>query len=766
MKTRGFGGALCALLLVVGACVPGCDDPVPGPIGGVLLVVRCFEAEAPSRFEEIAAIELRYERIEGIVRAPSGETARYVLDAADRVVLLPNADQDVLVAQLQVPVGELEQLRIFPSSVVLHLRSGAAVVLDPETADLPSWSHTGLKIVPDEATPVVVEGDRLTGVRALLHFDDRLVRNGPRAQTARGWKLKPTWPAEPFEPNPAADEPGVFVDELNVVFERDVSSARASEIVAGLGATVLREPILSTWYRVRLPVTQNLETAVAYFDGFPGEVVTAIPAVNLALRDHATPLEGVDPNQSLVGLPEAWHLAAERDPSGLVGSAHVRVAIIDSYVDVTNPDLRRNIWINQGELPAELFDANNDGDITPGEIEPWDCDPPGAPDLLITFYDLDCAPPGTIQPVDVNDNGLIDAEDLVNDTDWADAVDDDDNDLFDDLVGWDFSWEPDDRFNRGRHVFRSSYSPSYTRHGTEVASVVGAEASNGAGGTAGLGVAGTVHRVSIVPLVASAGSSLTMPSEELAEAIRYAERQDFDVVNISAGYTFLRAGASTGCGDGSEAIPKIPEDVFAAGRAAAISGYRSLFLAPSRSLYVLATGNNGYDLDQSGIFDLPWGALSAIPEVAPGVVHVGGGLDEQNKAPFSSYGSGDAIDLYAPSVNWRVASTGGCQCQTIACRDEGGALLDVCVNDPSLECPFEPRARFCVISGTSVAAPAVAGAAALLLTGTARLRGDPAAVRDALLNSARTVSGYAVCGGETFGGRVLDVGALLSAEAP
>lgn len=200
-----------------------------------------------------------------------------------------------------------------------------------------------------------------------------------------------------------------------------------------------------------------------------------------------------------IGATLAWNLAT--------GSLRTAVGVIDTGIDYTHPDLYKNIWLNQGEVPQNLGLVDTDGDG------------------LITFWDLN-EPANAGKVADVNHNGRIDGGDVLGDPRWADGLDNDGNGKVDDLIGWDFVNNDNDPYDDHSH-------------GTHVAGTIGAMGNNA------LGVVGVNWKVQLAALkfLAANGSGYTSAA---VAALNYAVSMGIQITNNSwggGGYSAALANA-------------------------------------------------------------------------------------------------------------------------------------------------------------------------------------------------------------------------------
>jgi subtilisin family serine protease len=133
-----------------------------------------------------------------------------------------------------------------------------------------------------------------------------------------------------------------------------------------LGMVEIGQRLLPGLQRVRLPADVSVQTALKALRSCDG-VAYAEPVYRIRLQTipddprfdeqwglHNDGQSGgaVDAD---VDAPEAW--------DALVGSGHTIVAVIDTGVDYTHPDLQANMWVNADEVAADGLDNDGNGFI-------------------------------------------------------------------------------------------------------------------------------------------------------------------------------------------------------------------------------------------------------------------------------------------------------------------------------------------------------------------------------------------------------------------
>jgi subtilisin family serine protease len=473
-----------------------------------------------------------------------------------------------------------------------------------------------------------------------------------------------------------ANGPQAIVERDNVALVRLAESANP-EVLSTYGGLVESTSARDLW-RVSYDSREALSAALVGFgqseqivwaEAEGRESVSVIPndtfffveyGLHNTGQQYASGLFGT--NDADIDAPEAW----DRRTSAL----SVVTANIDTGVNYTHPDLYKNIWINQGEIPASrkanLTDVDADG--------------------IITFWDLnDPINIGTNKISDFNGNARIDAGDLLeplvieNGVDagggWANGVSDEvGGDSFtDDIIGWDF--------------FNNDNNPMDDHgHGTHTSGTTAAIGNNGEG------VAGVAWKAQIMVLkrFGSSGSSATSFG---TLSVAYSVLKGAQVSNNSWG----GSGFSQGLYDAVE-------DARDAGQ-----------------IFIASAGNNASDIDITPAYPAAFDLAN--------VVSVAATTANDGLASFSNYGD-VTVDLGAP-----------------------GDVIGSTYHD--LNNPYV------YMSGTSMAGPHVAGAAALVKA--QRPSWGYAEIKAHLLS---TVDPLASLAGKTVTGGRLNLQKALANVAP
>jgi serine protease len=400
---------------------------------------------------------------------------------------------------------------------------------------------------------------------------------------------------------PAIDLTGLAVNpaaysqtDILVTFRPGAGSSPAPALAGTAVGPAL--PLVSGLYQVDLTGSVTVAEALAAYRADP-RVLSAEP-------DYQVTVSGVpnDPNFGSQwdmlntgqngGTPGA-DIHATQAWGVTTGSGNVVVGVLDTGIDYTHPDLYRNIWLNQAEVPKSrlknLTDVDGDG--------------------TIDFRDLNNPinqGPGKI--TDLNHNGRIDAGDVLTpmvvdaqgqDTGqggWAYNGNTQDGDIYhpNDFVGWNFALNNNNPFD-------------FNGHGTNVAGIIGAAGNNG------VGVAGVDWNVRLMDLqfLNRFGNGST---SGIINALAYAVQHGAKITNNSW--------------DGALLDPSL---------SAAIGNARS-----AGQIFVVAAGNGAANSDN---------VANVLSSAAfDNIVSVAASDNHDNLATFTNYGP-HTVDLAAPGIN-------------------------------------------------------------------------------------------------------------------
>ncbi|RZB34846.1 MAG: hypothetical protein SRB1_00614 [Desulfobacteraceae bacterium Eth-SRB1] len=559
--------------------------------------------------------------------------------------------------------------------------------------------------------------------------------------------------------------------ELLVRFKKDATEIQIADLHKTLGSTVLRRIDRLRLERIKL------REGLSERDAIKAYMSSGI--VEVAERHALRYADATNPNDTYFVNGDQWGLAKIRAPDAwdiTTGSPDIIIAVIDTGVDYSHPDLVDNIWKNATE---QIGDANGDG--FPG-IKDVDDDGDG-----LTDEDSQGREPG--------DPGYTyDLKD-----------DDDENGYVDDIYGWDFANNDSDPMDTDGH-------------GTHVAGIIAAEGNNT------MGIAGVCWNARIMVLKVQANESNSMLDADIIEAMHYAICNGARIANCSFGgegdsygefsvaTEFQGAGIIAVCAAGNDSadndkFPKYPAsydlpNIIAVAASdlnddlADFSNYGSTsvdIMAPGEGIkstipaysYTEASVTIGSELpytaygmafagttEAEGITGTLYNCGKGYPNDFPedvtdyiALIERGSNSSEpflfSEKVSNAQAAGAIAVIIYnnsGPFDNLTLGTPGDWPPVVCISQENGVALTEMSTSQVTVINLLGNTFSFRNMSGTSMAAPHVSGVAGLILSKNPTL--DYSAVKSAILDTVDKIQD--VSGQLVSGGRVNALNALCS----
>jgi subtilisin family serine protease len=400
--------------------------------------------------------------------------------------------------------------------------------------------------------------------------------------------------------------------QLIIQFDPDLTPPGIQQILAGVGAQIadtLNPGGNGVGPLALAQLPPGLDPAVI------AKALSHIPGVTFAEPNYVLSIQATSTDPAYTG-GQLWGMegdtttpanaygsqAGEAWASGYTGSTKVAVGVVDTGIDYKHPDLYKNVWLNQNEIPAAIKAALQDVDS----------------DGLITFRDLNNAA-NAASVTDVNANGRIDAGDLLNDVRWENGADEDANGYKDDLIGWDFVNNDNDPYDDNSH-------------GTHVSGTIGATANDGGA----VGVNWNTQIVALKFLDASGSGS----SANAIKALDY-------LTNASKAGGGIDYAASNNSWGGDAFSQAMLDAIIRSGQ------QQILFVAAAGNGNFIGIGQNN---DTSAFYPANYSTLSALGYDS--VISVAAITSTGAKASFSNYGM-NTVDIGAPGNSIYSTVPGG-----------------------------------------------------------------------------------------------------------
>lgn len=170
----------------------------------------------------------------------------------------------------------------------------------------------------------------------------------------------------------AQDRPDYVPDEIFVKFRSDVSQQTIASLLSKINGSIIKKFKLISALHVKIP-TDSVQSSLNFLRNLP-EVEYAEPNclryLNAMPNDPSfSDLWGLNNTGQTGGTPDADVDAAEAW-NIVTGDSNFVVAVIDSGMDMSHPDLSANVWTNPDEIPGNGID--DDGNGYADDIYGWD----------------------------------------------------------------------------------------------------------------------------------------------------------------------------------------------------------------------------------------------------------------------------------------------------------------------------------------------------------------------------------------------------------
>ena len=532
-------------------------------------------------------------------------------------------------------------------------------------------------------------------------------------------------------------DPNIISGSMNVYFASGTSFAAISSAVTGFDARAsVAWHTPSNLVHVTIPSDRLLSAATSYFTGL--SQVTMVSPNRLLFLQSAPPL--TTPSNDSAAYSPYFHQAVYEAHTITVGDSIPVIAILDSGADLAHPDLAMNIWINQGELPKAMQTGG-----TPGAGADFDGDG------VITFRDLNL--PGhasflaqfniTANSSDPRNNpNIVDAYDLM--VALSDKLDNDHNSYVDDIVG----------INTISGLSDPSPVPppngeDEQAHGRYTSGAAAATENNG------LGVPGVAPFARLMFVTSCSTLANGCELSLVEQAMDYAAMEKADIVNRSQGALYYKSdGLNLAFGNAPDGgVLSGSSEVNCVSPPGAPSGSGAQLESPANYQSILTQYTN---LDQRPAYS------SMLVAQAIGNCSAFLSNATRNKVFFSGVGNPNAPNVITvtsfglqngppPSPGLRTIFLPDHSSQEYQFGNMGADVTDIAamggdesvsiivLGETASEIVFSNGGNIpyqTAAAGTSLAAPMVAGAAALVLSAQPSLRGNPAMIRALLMATA------------------------------